>query len=991
MIRKLWTISIWCLTTSILSGGVAQAQRGAEAEVRRQQRLLALIQRLSTKNCTQDLSAPGMFTEPRYTQGATNFIYFNLPTLADLPLPAEFALNPFVITQVLDGSGESPLKFPKPVNLENDSTKKDVIGSLENGKKYTFTTALFVPVCTINCETVTDSSQLQLHCSAYEDSIWSIQDSEPPRVENVRIPQLQSSAVAGWWNQSTFELRARLLDAAGVWQGFLFRRNCESANWQQVTLDTTYPGRLTDSGFEFAESVEIAFTQNLADGCYEFRIEGRDAAHTPESRFPHFELAGNGGTPAVDSPAQIKIQIDTTPPASVSLNCEQIENTVQLNWTKSTDAAPGIGLAGYHIFRNETLIAIVEASQTQFIDTLSATQSEVVYRYQVQPFDSLANIQLTGGTASCVFRPVSQIFMHAEPKFTQGKSNRVCWRGSDLIDSYSVFMARDCDFVQAEMQTVSDTCFTFPNLEDGVKYCYWVTAVDRLQRSVFSDTVFSIQDAISPAIDSVKVLNTVSFNGDNWTTNRLLNLRIQARDTSPGEIKRIAILENGFLNKEVSLNQITNTVDTTLFVELISAACAPIELVVNIFDGAENSRTSQPITLTLDTTPPAAVTDLKCEQLLNANGIHLSWSPAVEPEGCSGLAGYRVLRDNNLIAELDVNAVQYDDLFSAATSSNRFSYRVLPFDFLGNVQTEGGESVCDYVGVLSIKMDALPEFSAGLSREICWEASGLLTSLKLFRDENGDFTAEDSVLVTNPPAGVSCHLFQNLADGQRNVYWIVGMDTQLRKVFSDTVVSIQDNTRPVIDDVLLPGADPLNNQLWTNDRNVKVQIVAHDTPPGEIWQYEISENGIVSLVWNAADSAAQLNETVDYEIQTQKKQPARVELIVQVQDGAENLSEPASVVVFLQESFTSLFAFPNPFNPLNDKITIRFAESTETEIKIYDFFGNLVRTVSEKANTHDFVWDGRNGNGDWVASGGYICVGTKTQKRFKIGVKKQQP
>ena len=39
-------------------------------------------------------------------------------------------------------------------------------------------------------------------------------------------------------------------------------------------------------------------------------------------------------------------------------------------------------------------------------------------------------------------------------------------------------------------------------------------------------------------------------------------------------------------------------------------------------------------------------------------------------------------------------------------------------------------------------------------------------------------------------------------------------------------------------------------------------------------------------------------------------------------------------------------------------------------------------------NSRDFIWDGRNGKGEMVANGGYICVGFHNRARFKIGVKK---
>ena len=106
-------------------------------------------------------------------------------------------------------------------------------------------------------------------------------------------------------------------------------------------------------------------------------------------------------------------------------------------------------------------------------------------------------------------------------------------------------------------------------------------------------------------------------------------------------------------------------------------------------------------------------------------------------------------------------------------------------------------------------------------------------------------------------------------------------------------------------------------------------------------------------------------------------------------DGAGHESLPMALNFYLQQKPLPLFAFPNPFNPMLEGTTIRLAQPDETEVRIYDFFGNLVRRLNEKITNYDFAWDGKNGNGDYVANGGYIVVGTRTNVRFKIGVVKK--
>ncbi|HCJ66061.1 MAG TPA: hypothetical protein DHV62_01720, partial [Elusimicrobia bacterium] len=91
--------------------------------------------------------------------------------------------------------------------------------------------------------------------------------------------------------------------------------------------------------------------------------------------------------------------------------------------------------------------------------------------------------------------------------------------------------------------------------------------------------------------------------------------------------------------------------------------------------------------------------------------------------------------------------------------------------------------------------------------------------------------------------------------------------------------------------------------------------------------------------------------------------------------------------------------YPNPFvaKRENTKVRYHLKENSEVEIRIYDLIGDLVwekkisagESPGGVAGPNEVEWDGRNGNGEYVSAGGYICllkVGNKVLKR-KIGVK----
>lgn len=950
--------------------------------------LLEMLDMLGRNGCIEDVPAPRLLAEPRFTRGTSNRICYQLPDITSLPFPIEQIKDPFVITTATGGNGEL-LRFPRPVDLKTDSSQFELMNSLDEGVEYVYSSALFLPVCKVNCDAVVDSSQLELHCSPYADTVRSIQDSQAPLVSDVYIPQLNSTEIAGWWNHSRFTVSANLLDQAGIWQAFLYTRKCGETGWQNPVSDTTFPGTETDLGYEFANQASVDFTQNLPDGCYDFRIEGKDASHTPESCFPDFVLAGNGGEPADTAAAQIKIYIDTTPPDTVALQCQQIGNSMVLEWTPSADN-PGIGLAGYSILRDGEVIVTVRDT-VKYEDKFARNTSDRKIEYQVQPFDSLGNVQVLGGKSTCQFNEFELITLLPEPRYTPGDTNLVCWRRNDQVDSYTVFIAAHDGTSAFDSVVTGDTCYTFRDLQDGRSYSFWVKAEDRANRIVTSDTVSSIQDASFPQITEFEIKNKITLNDRDWVASRGLSINLSAGDAAPGRLSELQILENGVPGLVSSLNPGISQLDTTLTYNLSGTVCESTELVARVLDAAGNPSIDQQVTLHLDDTRPESVSEFECKQLADTNGIELTWSPSTDPGRCSGLAGYFLLREGVAIDTVGPDTLRYADLFSDDTPSRRFTYQVQPFDSVGNVQTEGGVASCDYVGTSMISISELPEFTAGLSNTVCWNITGNLAAITVFVDIDCDSAADDSVVIANPESSPMCHTFSDLLDGQEYCYWISGVDFQRREVISDVVKSIQDDSAPVIDEFDFPAGEALNGQLWAYSQEIELRLVAHDLHNGEIWDYIIQENGQPEQRFSFPDSLSRFDGSISYELQTSGTQPSRVELAIRVADGAGNESQVRMLEIFLQEDLPNIFAFPNPFNPLQGPVTIRFENPDETQVNIYDFFGNLVVRLDEndKENSRDFVWDGRNGRGQPVANGGYICVGTKTKARFKLGVVKR--
>jgi hypothetical protein len=110
-------------------------------------------------------------------------------------------------------------------------------------------------------------------------------------------------------------------------------------------------------------------------------------------------------------------------------------------------------------------------------------------------------------------------------------------------------------------------------------------------------------------------------------------------------------------------------------------------------------------------------------------------------------------------------------------------------------------------------------------------------------------------------------------------------------------------------------------------------------------------------------------------------------LSIWVIDVAGQNSEIRSKAFFWWE-YEEMVCFPNPFNPDRGEIsTITLEGADITEAKIFDSFGNLVRILRKESSVTFFEWDGRNGCGEVVGKGGYICVVDQGRRLYcKIAV-----
>ncbi|MFH1897745.1 MAG: hypothetical protein ABH886_05840 [Candidatus Desantisbacteria bacterium] len=103
--------------------------------------------------------------------------------------------------------------------------------------------------------------------------------------------------------------------------------------------------------------------------------------------------------------------------------------------------------------------------------------------------------------------------------------------------------------------------------------------------------------------------------------------------------------------------------------------------------------------------------------------------------------------------------------------------------------------------------------------------------------------------------------------------------------------------------------------------------------------------------------------------------PGKHQIFYRYVDESGKAGAESSLIVFITPEPYKLRNFPNPFNP-KEGTSIEYPLTTPADIhiQIYNLFGELVWMKEILAGQEwDHKWDGRNGDGEVVGNGSYIC------------------
>ncbi len=327
---------------------------------------------------------------------------------------------------------------------------------------------------------------------------------------------------------------------------------------------------------------------------------------------------------------------------------------IDLTWTASTD---NLGVAGYRVYRNGSLVA--SPAGTSFSDTgLSEATS---YSYTVAATDASGNASSQCGAVAVSTLDVTVPSVPSNLQGTAASASQIdlTWTASTDnvgVTGYRVYRNG------IQVGTAASTGFSDTGLSEATSYSYRVAAYDAAGNlsSLCGAVAVSTADATAPSVPT-------NLQGTGASASQI-DLTWTASTDNVG-VTGYRVYRNG---SQVGTTASTSYSDTGL------SEVTSYSYTVAAYDAAGNAsaQCGAVAVSTLDGTAPSVPTNLQAT-VVSTSRIDLSWTASTDNVG---VAGYRVYRDGSLVAS--PAGTTYSDTGLAAGTA--YGYRVAAYDAAGN-------------------------------------------------------------------------------------------------------------------------------------------------------------------------------------------------------------------------------------------------------------------------------------------------------------------
>jgi fibronectin type 3 domain-containing protein len=342
---------------------------------------------------------------------------------------------------------------------------------------------------------------------------------------------------------------------------------------------------------------------------------------------------------------------DTQAPTVPTLTGDLVGQTVELNWTASTDDT---GVAGYDLYRNDSLL--IQTDTTSYVDTAPAQGSS--YRYALVARDAAGNRSAASSAVTIASADTTAPTAPANLAASLNSNTvHLTWQAaSDNVGVTGYRVLRDGVLettLSATAVSYSDSAAT-----QATSHTYSVQAVDAAGNSGTEATVaVYVPDTAAPS--SPSGLSATVSNGT-------VNLSWQAAADNIG-VTGYRVLRGSVL---------IATTTTTTYSDVSAPQGASHEFSVQAVDAAGNVGAASKITATVaDTTAPTATG--KPTITFNGTQVIVAWTAGSDNVG---VKSYTVLRDGVVIGS--TTTLSYTD--TTVVQGRTYAYTVKAVDAAGN-------------------------------------------------------------------------------------------------------------------------------------------------------------------------------------------------------------------------------------------------------------------------------------------------------------------
>jgi hypothetical protein len=334
--------------------------------------------------------------------------------------------------------------------------------------------------------------------------------------------------------------------------------------------------------------------------------------------------------------------------------------------------------------------------------------------------------------------------------------------------------------------------------------------------------------------------------------------------------------------------------------------------------------------------------------VMNSTNVSLTWSP---PTMTMGLTGYKVYRDNTLLATIDNSSTT---TYSDTPEPGNHTYYVTAM-FGTSESTQSNTSTITIASTLEGPANLQSTVISANNVILTWSApsniSGL-TSYKVYRD--------GTLIQTIIPPETSTIDTPSMGD---HTYFVTAMfgtsesiQSNMINVHISAIIGAPSNLQAVVNapHVNLTWSTPAETAGMTSYKIYRNNALIMEITPATVTSYtdspSISGNYsyYVTAMFGTTESSTSNVATID---------------VTANEDGIQT-----PYVTALNDNY------PNPFNP-ETNISFSLAKSKYANLLIYNFNGQKVRELvhgNMTAGQHIVSWNGTDNNGNKVASGFYF-------------------